>query len=87
MPVFIALLDACVLYPAALRDTLLRAAPRGLYRPQWSALIIDEVSRNLRENRGLTEEQTWKLTSAMTEHFGEAASAFPNVVYIEEQGS
>ncbi|MGH2410731.1 MAG: hypothetical protein ACRDGS_10235 [Chloroflexota bacterium] len=54
MAVVVALLDACVLYPAALRDTLLRAALRDPYRPQWSARIMDEVSRNLREDRGLT---------------------------------
>ena len=26
-------LDTCVLYPRALRDTLLRAAEAGMYRP------------------------------------------------------
>jgi predicted nucleic acid-binding protein len=73
MPGVIALLDACVLYPAALRDTLLRAALRDLYRPHWSAQIIDEVARNLREHRGITDEQARRLTNAMTSHFAEAA--------------
>lgn len=73
MPGFIALLDACVLYPAALRDTLLRAALRDLYRPHWSAQIIDEVVRNLREHRGISDEQARKLTNALTTHFAEAA--------------
>ena len=45
MPVLIALLDACVLYPAALRDTLLRAALHGLYRPQWSAGIAAALKK------------------------------------------
>jgi predicted nucleic acid-binding protein len=71
--VLIALLDACVLYPAALRDILLRAALRDLYRPHWSARIIDEVSRNLQEQRGVSHEQAQRLTSAMTRHFAEAA--------------
>ena len=41
-------LDACVLIPMPLADTLLRMAeePR-LYLPQWSQIIMDEVTRNL----------------------------------------
>ena len=39
-----ALLDACVLVPNALCDTLLRLAERGFYRPLWSARILDETS-------------------------------------------
>jgi predicted nucleic acid-binding protein len=41
-------LDACVLIPMPLADTLLRLAeePR-LYVPKWSDEILDEVSRNI----------------------------------------
>lgn len=41
-------LDACVLIPMPLADTLLpmAEAPR-LYLPKWSQLIMDEVTRNL----------------------------------------
>jgi predicted nucleic acid-binding protein len=41
-------LDACVLLPMPLADTLLRMAehPR-LYLPRWSGEIMEEVSRNL----------------------------------------
>jgi predicted nucleic acid-binding protein len=42
-------LDACVLYPNILCDTLLRLAEAGLYVPRWSATILDEVRRNLEE--------------------------------------
>jgi predicted nucleic acid-binding protein len=42
-----AVLDACVLYPASLRDTLLRAASAGLCQPYWSEEILEEVRRNL----------------------------------------
>ncbi|HEX5167029.1 MAG TPA: PIN domain-containing protein [Thermomicrobiales bacterium] len=45
-----ALLDASVLVPAALRDTLLRVAGAGLYRVAFSELILDEVRRALVAN-------------------------------------
>ena len=38
-----AFLDACVLVPIALADTLLRLAEVGLYRPLWSDRVLDEV--------------------------------------------
>jgi predicted nucleic acid-binding protein len=36
-------LDACVLVPIALADTLLRVAEKGLYRPLWSDRILAEA--------------------------------------------
>lgn len=44
---FAVVLDTCVVYPAHLRDTLLRLAERGLYRALWSPDIIEELHRNL----------------------------------------
>lgn len=38
-----AFLDACVLVPIALADTLLRLAEVGLYRPLWSDRVLDEM--------------------------------------------
>ena len=46
---FSVVVDTCVLYPAHLRDTVLRLADRGLYRALWSADIVDELRRNLIE--------------------------------------
>lgn len=48
---FSAILDACVLYPAPIRDILLCMAEQGLYRPKWSALIQKEWKRNLLKSR------------------------------------
>lgn len=44
---FAAVLDASVLYPLPLRDTLLRVAEIELYDAYWSQRILDEVARNL----------------------------------------
>ncbi|KFE33588.1 RSP_2648 family PIN domain-containing protein [Thioclava atlantica] len=39
------LLDACVLYPTVLREILIGAAKAGLYRPLWSARLLEEWAR------------------------------------------
>lgn len=41
---FVAVLDACVLVPTALCDTLLRLAEASFYRPLWSDRILAEVA-------------------------------------------
>lgn len=43
---FIVVLDANVLFPFTLRDTLLRAAA-GFYQVRWTEQILDEATRNL----------------------------------------
>ncbi|HHS83534.1 MAG TPA: PIN domain-containing protein [Gammaproteobacteria bacterium] len=55
---FTAVYDACVLYPAPLRDLLVRLAATGSFRARWSADIHDEWIRNVLKNReDLTVEQ------------------------------
>lgn len=67
---FIAVLDACVLYPAPIRDLLLSLADIGLYKPKWSAEIHDEWSRNLLLNRpDLNEGQLQLTIKAMNDAF------------------
>lgn len=48
---FIVLLDACVLYPASLRDFIMRLAVTGLFAAKWTDQIHDEWIRNLLMNR------------------------------------
>ena len=56
-----------------LADTLLRlAAAPGLYLPKWTDQIMIEVSRNLRENFGLSAEQAACRESEIRRHFPEA---------------
>jgi len=47
----VALLDANVLYPARLRDLLVRLAIAGLYRARWTDQILDECFENLIADR------------------------------------
>lgn len=54
----IAVLDACVLYPAPLRDLLLSLADVDLFTPLWSMKIQEEWIHNLLLNRpDLTKQQ------------------------------
>jgi hypothetical protein len=69
---FAVVLDSCVLYPLPLRDTLLRAAQQDLYLPRWSARILDEVERNLVEDRRATPEQAARMIAAMRRAFDDA---------------
>jgi predicted nucleic acid-binding protein len=48
---FTAVYDACIFYPAPLRDLLLRLATTGLFRARWSDQIHDEWMRNLLNDR------------------------------------
>ncbi|MFC9253100.1 PIN domain-containing protein [Amycolatopsis thailandensis] len=45
------LFDANVLYPNVLRDLLIRIAQSGFVQAKWTDEILDEVFRNLKENR------------------------------------
>ncbi|MVM39209.1 PIN domain-containing protein [Spirosoma sp. HMF3257] len=68
-----ALLDACVLYPAPIRDLLLHLADAGLYMPKWTDRIHEEWTRNLLLNRpDLTVAQLLRTTKAMNGAFPDA---------------
>ncbi|MFB2839588.1 hypothetical protein [Floridanema evergladense] len=48
---FTALYDACVLYPAPLRDFLVQLALTDLFRAKWTDQIHEEWIRNVLKNR------------------------------------
>lgn len=70
MPRYTAVLDACVLVPIALADTLLRVAEKGLYRPLWSSRILAEAQAATEEiHPGI---DTAKRFAQMREAFDDA---------------
>ena len=69
---FPVVLDACVLVPAALRDTLLRLAEKRLFLPRWSDEIIAETIRTLETKLKKTSQQTTYLVDELRTHFGDA---------------
>ena len=65
---FTAVYDACVLYPAPLRDLLLRLGAAGLFRARWSKEINAEWSRKLLENRtDIPAERIGKLVGLVND--------------------
>jgi hypothetical protein len=58
--------DACVLYPAPLRDLLMRIARSGLVRARWTTAILDECfSAILRDRPDLEPDKLKKTREAM----------------------
>lgn len=61
-----AIYDACVLYPAPLRDFLMQLALTDLFQAKWTDRIHDEWIRNLLQNRpDLKKEQLEKTRRLM----------------------
>ena len=69
MATFTALYDACVLYPAPLRDLLLELALTDLFRAKWSSHIHDEWIRAVLQDRpDLTAVQLRRTRDLMDVH-------------------
>ena len=69
MSTFTALYDACVLYPAPLRDLLMRLAITDLFRARWTDQIHEEWIRSVLKDRpDLTREQLERTRQLMNSH-------------------
>ena len=63
---FAAIYDACVLYPAPLRDLLMQLALSDLYRARWTDKIHEEWMGNVLKNRpDLSKEQLERTKNLM----------------------
>lgn len=71
----VAVVDANVLFPFTLRDTLLRAAAADLFQLRFSADILDEVERNLVATGTVPAEKAARLRATMERYFPEATVA------------
>lgn len=70
---FTALYDACLLYPAPLRNLLLRLGLTGLFRARWSTAIHAEWKRNLlRQRCDLTQAQLDRTSRLMDDAIPDA---------------
>lgn len=66
---FTAIFDACVLYPAPLRDCLMHLTITGLFRAKWTDEIHDEWIRSLLKNRpDLTKKRLQRTRNLMNSH-------------------
>lgn len=69
---FIVVVDANVLFPLTLRDTVLRAAAAGFFQLRWSARILDEMERNLVSTKTMPADRAARLRATMERYFPEA---------------
>jgi predicted nucleic acid-binding protein len=65
----VVVLDACTLYPAALRDVLMRLALHQLIHARWTDAIHDEwIEAVLRDRQDLTRERLQRTRELMDFH-------------------
>ncbi|OXI19018.1 PIN domain-containing protein [Burkholderia sp. AU15512] len=62
---YTAVLDACVLYPAPVRDLMLSLSVAGLFRARWTEDIHDEWIRNLLKQRDDVKPEALQRTRQM----------------------
>lgn len=70
---FSALLDACVLVPVTQADTLLRLAEAGLFRPLWSACILEEMTTAIEMIHPELDEGATRRAQQMDKAFPDAS--------------
>lgn len=72
MATFPAFFDTNVLFGFHLNDVFLALAERGVFRPLWSADVLDELERNLKAY-GIDAGRVDRRIAAMTRTFPDAA--------------
>lgn len=80
---FTVVYDACVLYPAPLRDFLMWLAITDLFRARWSNMIHDEWINNLMKNRSdLKREDLERTRKLMNESVRDSlVSGFEHLIH------
>jgi len=68
----IVVVDANVLFPFTLRDTVLRSAAANLYQLRWSGEILHEMERNLVKTAAMPADKAQRLRGKMEQVFPEA---------------
>jgi predicted nucleic acid-binding protein len=68
LTISVVLADANILFSRTLRDYVLYAADEGAIEVHWSREILAEMSRNLRENLGLSHDSTSRLEQLMNDY-------------------
>ena len=70
---FTVVFDACVLYPAPLRDALMRLALTGLFKAHWTEEIHREWMQAVRKNNPQIDPKLLDRTrQLMNTHVGDA---------------
>lgn len=69
---FVVILDANVLYPFRVRDTLLRFYHAGLFRGRWTEKILEEWTSNLLASRPTLQQSIQDQLAAIRRAFPEA---------------
>jgi predicted nucleic acid-binding protein len=69
---FTVVYDACVLYPAPLRDTLMRLALTDLFKAHWTDQIHDEWINALLRQGKFTREKLERVRELMDAHVKDA---------------
>lgn len=62
---FVAVYDACVLYPNVVRDLLIRVALADAVQAKWSERILDEMVRALHVERAIELDKLESLRNLM----------------------
>ena len=78
---FTAVYDACVLYPAPLRDLLMHLAMSNLFRAKWSDEIHEEWIRNvLKERPDLSREKLQRTRRNMDKNVDGLVTGYESLI-------